>query len=1162
MHSSLKKPSRILALGIVFLVLAVSLTSEALHIASASSLPQHTAAQGQGVAKAAASAPSNTAVKTYKQDNNHTGDQTNETILNTSNVNASSFGKRVSYPVDGQVYAQPLYLPNVMIGGVSHNVVYVATENDSIYAFDADQTSAVAPLWHINFLDPPNVVAASNTDVSCNDLVPEIGITGTPVIDQSAGIIYVITYANESGTLAYRLHALNLTTGQEEPGSPLLIQATVPGTGVDSVGGKVTFNAQRERQRSALILSDGNVYIAWASFCDDNPYHGWIMSYNYNGSQFQQLDAYNDTANSTRGGIWGAGGGISADSSGNIYYVSGNGGFDASTGGPDYGDSFVKLSPQLKELDYFSPFNQQCLDSEDADLGSGGALLVPGQNRIIGAGKEGRIYVVDTTNMGGYTAIANPCSNQSLTNVDKVLQELPPSTIGGLYSNSTYWKNASGQQFVYFAGANDNAKAFTLTSGGTLSPSPFSQTPEVFGFTGGNPTISSNNGAAGTGILWTLDPTPALRAYDATNLSTELYNSTQNSARDGVESYTKFSAPTVANGEVFLGTKSTLDIYGLLVSSTTPPTGSPTPTPTGTPVAGPGYNNIGVSNDDATKIANFDGKGNSYSAEALGTDGISSGGVLTANGFAFTWPNVAVGSSDDYVANGETIPINPVNQADHLAFLGSSANGSASGPATITYTDGSTQSFTLGFTDWAAKTLAFGNSVVAVMPYRNTAKGQQTINMYLYVSSVTLQAGKTVQSVTLPSAVTGGQMHVFAVSTSSLTSPIYNNVGIADDGTMNPGFDSDNGNIAPVSYDGVGYGYSAQALQTAGITPGWTVVSNGFTFMWPDVASDEADNYLVDGQQLAVTPLSHANQLALLGSATNGATSGTATITYTDGSTQTFTLGFTDWASKTLSFGNKVVVTMPYRDNAAGAKQSLTMYVFLASVTLQAGKTVQSVTLPSAVTGGQMHVFAVSTSSPTASVYNNAGITNTGNVGPGNFDGSGNSYSAQALQSVGVNAGDNAFDPTRTVVFTWPPVPAGTTDNYQCTGQVIPVAGNANANTLAFLGAASNGVASGTATVTYTDGTTQTFTLGFDDWTLNGGAVRELSFPNESVSYTTPFRSHPGSPNGGEQKISTDVFYYSVNIDPTKTVASVTLPSTVTGGQLHVFAITTAATSN
>ncbi|HEV2661891.1 MAG TPA: hypothetical protein VGU68_14880, partial [Ktedonobacteraceae bacterium] len=561
-------------------------------------------------------------------------------------------------------------------------------------------------------------------------------------------------------------------------------------------------------------------------------------------------------------------------------------------------------------------------------------------------------------------------------------------------------------------------------------------------------------------------------------------------------------------------------------------------------------------NDNATTAANFDGAGYSYSAQALGADGISAGGLVNSDGIAYTWPGASAGTANDYLANGQKINIAPVANADHLGFLGSATNGASSGTATITYSDGSTQPLTLGFTDWSVAKTSFGNSLVAVMTYRNTKGGQQTLTNYLFSASVALQDGKTVQSVTLPTTTTGGQIHVFAVGTSSLKAPIYNNVGITDDGTMNPGFDSDNGNIAPGNFDGGYYSYSAQALQADGITPGWSITNNGITYTWPNIAASEADNYLGNGQTLAVSPVSQANTLGLIGAAVNGAASGTATITYTDGTTHQFTLGFTNWTTKTLSFGNSLVATMPYRDTYNGGRQTITTYLFSTSVAIDPTKTVQSVTLPATTTGGQIHVFAVGTSSATAPIYNNVGITDNNNVVPGNFDGAGNSYSAQALQAAGLNAGDNSFDPTRTVTFTWPGVPAGTADNYLTTGQVIPITPAPNATILAFLGSAANGAASGTATITYTDGTTQTFTLGFSDWTLNASKVQP-SF-NNKISYTATYRSNPRAA-GGRENLKTYVFYASYTL-PTngKTIKSVTLPSSVTGGgQMHVFAVTT-----
>ena len=884
-------------------------------------------------------APSNTAVLTYKNDNNRTGQDPNETILNTSDINPSMFGKRISYPVDGQLYAQPLFLPNVTINGGLHNVVFAATEHDSVYAFDADQTGSASPLWKTSFLSN-GATTVLPTDVQCGDLTPEMGITSTPVIDSTTNTLYVVAFTKESGQLIYRLHALDVTTGTDKPGSPIKIQASVPGTGAGSLNGVVTFNPQRERQRAALTLVNGQIYIAFASFCDVDPYHGWILRYTYSGSAFTRASVYNDTHNGTRGGIWGGGGALAADSSGNIFFMSGNGSFTLNIGGKSAGDTFGKMNAQLGLLDYFTPFNQSCLAAADADLGSGGPLLLPNMNEVIGAGKEGRPYVVNTTNMGKYTAIANPCSNQGLTSVDKIIQELPVHTTGGIFSTPAYWNGGSSGQFVYFTGRSDHTKAFRLTSG-KLSSSFTSQTPESFGFTGGNAEVSSNGITSGTGIVWIIDPAAVLRAYDATNLSKELYNSTIISSRDTLDSYVKFSAATIANGEVFVGTKTRLNIFG-----ENPPVSN-------------SFNNTGISDDSNPKGANFDVNGNSYSAQALKSVGIVPGGTVSFSGVNFVWPNVPSGTPDNWQTIGQTVAVTPVSGADTLAFLGSGTHGAGSGTGTINYTDGTTQTFTLGLSDWTlgggSVSPSFGNLKVATMSYRNTPTGKQSVTTYVFYTSAALQAGKTMRSVILPATVSGGQIHVFAVGTRNSTAPPpFNNVGVTDDSNTKPG-----------NYDlGGGRSYSAQALQAAGIKPSGTVTFNGVTFTWPSAASGTQDNYLASGQTIPVTPVSNATTLAFLGSATYGPTSGTATIIYTDSTTQTFTLGLSDWTlgggTVPPSFGNGKVATMPYRNTPTG-KQTVTTYVFYTDVLLSAGKTIKSVTLPSSVTRGQLHVFAVST---------------------------------------------------------------------------------------------------------------------------------------------------------------------------------------------------------
>lgn len=511
-----------------------------------------------GITAGTHAAPPNTAVLTNKYDTYRTGQNPNETILNTGNVNANKFGHKLSYPVDGQVYAQPLYVPNVNINGGTHNMVIVATENDSVYAFDADQN---LQLWHASFINPPNITAIPSSDTGCGDLTPKIGITSTPVIDPNTNILYVVAATKENGLYFQRLHAVDITTGNDVS-QPTTIKARVKGHGDGNINGHISFNALREGQRAGLLLLNGVVYITWASHCDIDPYHGWVIG--YSASTLQQVAVYNDSVNGSRAGIWQSGGGLAADSSGNIYFMSGNGTFDLKGGGKDAGDSFVKLSTQngLSQSDYFTPFNQSCLEQEDADLGSGAPLLLPSVNEIISAGKEGRIYVVSRDSMGGYHTVKNPCGKQNRADLDRILQEFGPGTIGGLFGTPAYWNGSNGE-YVYFGGTNDAVKAYKL-SNGLLSNSPTSRTPESFGFTGGNPVISSNGNTSGTGILWTLDPNAILHAYDATNLGTELYNTNQKPGRDKLPSYVKFTTPTVANGEVFVGTQASLEIYGLL----------------------------------------------------------------------------------------------------------------------------------------------------------------------------------------------------------------------------------------------------------------------------------------------------------------------------------------------------------------------------------------------------------------------------------------------------------------------------------------------------------------------------------------------------------------------------------------------------------------------
>lgn len=498
-------------------------------------------------------------VLTYQYDLSRAGANLRETALNPSTVNAAAFGKLFSNTVDGYVYTQPLYVPNVNIPARGlHNVVYVAAEHDSVYAFDADGNtgSNAAPLWQVSFLNPAaGVTTVPYQDTGCGQIVPEIGITGTPVIDPQSGTIYVVAMTKESGTYVHRLHALDIATGQERGGSPVIIQATYPGTGEG--GRTLTFRAKDYKQRPGLLLLNGVVYTGWSSHCDIGAYHGWLIG--YDARTLQQVSVYNSTPNGNLASFWNGGAAPAADANGNIYIVSGNGTFDYASGGPDLGESYIKLSSAggLKVADYFTPFNYNPLNNGDIDTGSAGVALLPDDagspdhpHLMTGAGKEGRIYLLDRDRLGGLN-----------TGSDSQIVQSIPNAIGGLFGNPAYFNHA-----IYFCGANDNMKMFSIAQAQMTTP-PSSATAQSFGFPGCVPTISAN-GTAG-GVVWAIDSAGVLHAYDASALSKELYNSAQNAARDSLGTYVKFSAPTIANGKVFAGSQNALVVYGLRNSGST-----------------------------------------------------------------------------------------------------------------------------------------------------------------------------------------------------------------------------------------------------------------------------------------------------------------------------------------------------------------------------------------------------------------------------------------------------------------------------------------------------------------------------------------------------------------------------------------------------------------
>src|SRR2546422_852713 len=529
-------------------------------------------------------------ISTYHNDNARMGQNPNEALLNPANVNPTAFGKLFSYPVDGHVYAQPLYVPNVDIPGQGrHNVVFVATEHNRVDAFDADNPGA-GPLWAVSFIDPAHgVTPVPNEDVGSDDLVPEIGITGTPVIDEQTGTLYVVAKTKEVSAdgvhYVHRLHALDITTGTEKFQGPAVIGDTVfaggnytyvsgpsvHGTGDGSINGRLFFNALRQHQRPGLLLVKGVVYVGFGSHGDVGPYHGWVIGYAA-ANLAQSPVLFNATPNGGLGGIWMSGTGPAADAAGNIYVITGNGTFDTAAPRTNYGDSFIKLNPAsgLSVAHFFTPGNQSDLNAQDFDVGSGGAIVLPDSagsvahpHLLIGGDKQGILYVIDRDNMTGFNAGG-----------DQILQEV--TVIGGacitcgIFSTPAFWEGK-----LYVVAIGDVLKQYTLAN---ASLTPAVQAADVFGYPGATPAISSNGAA--NGIVWVLDtsnngtPNPGsggpaiLYAYDATNLNKLFSSPTSGAGAAG--NAVKFTVPTVANGKVYVGTQTELSVFGLL-SGTTPP---------------------------------------------------------------------------------------------------------------------------------------------------------------------------------------------------------------------------------------------------------------------------------------------------------------------------------------------------------------------------------------------------------------------------------------------------------------------------------------------------------------------------------------------------------------------------------------------------------------
>jgi hypothetical protein len=960
-------------------------------------------------------------ISTGQYNNNRTGANLNETLLNTTNVNVTQFGKIASLPLDGREYGNPLFIPNVSVplagGGTrTTNVLYVATQKNTIFAFDAN-TLSTTPLWQTNLGAPVPAQSAAGGACPAFSAGNELGILSTPVIDITTNTIYAVSTSPTSSGTAYEyfLNALDITTGKPKFGSPVQIQGQVPGNGYDSVNGFVTLNQDTTHaQRTALLLSGGNVYMGFASCGPDfDPWHGWMFS--YNASNLSQNWVFNSTPNDMRGGIWQSGFGPVADTAGNIYFVTANG--DPSNADP-YSDSVVMLTPAGVPTAYqFTNWSQ--ISTDDLDISSAGLIRVPNTSYLLSGGKMGIVAVLNSS--GG-----NLTLQQSFQATSPCPTPITSDATCHKMHGDAFWSDGGtgGYLYVWGSSSTDPLNAFHFVNGSFpivsgSAPTPSSQNTSIsLGKSSAALSVSSNQTQSGSGILW-VNAQTTLYAFDATNVATQLWNNSQNAARDGGFQFTHWVEPIVAQGHVYLpwynndaggiavfgllGTASTPDFslnvapgsetvvagnsttYSVTVSplngfngtvsltsqglpsgvtgtfnpasvnttgastltvstSTTTPPGSTTFTITGTSgtlthsVGGgltvstasssgvqvslsPVYNRTGIVTDGKTFSGGLDGDGNAYSANLLGSS-------QTYNDLTF-----AIGPPDvpNVVSNGATIPL-PAGVYSALSFLGTAVNGPQDSQVfTVTYADGTTQTFTQSLNNWRPGPSKPGETIVLSMPYRDMWSGTENVGTFdLFAYSFTLYPTKTVASLTLPN---NPNVVVVAVALvpSGMIVPVslassFNRNGIVTDGThfTNTGVDLD------------GDSYSSNLLGTS-------LAFNGSTFTFgPANAPDVVSN--------AVIPLPNGqfSKLNMLATAVNGFQKNQSFIvTYTDSSTSVLTQSLSNWVPAGNQVGETTVLTMPYADMWNGTQKTKSVAVYGYSLALNPAKTVASIALPS-----------------------------------------------------------------------------------------------------------------------------------------------------------------------------------------------------------------------
>jgi hypothetical protein len=1129
-------------------------------------------------------------VTTYHNDNARTGQNTQETTLTPANVNSGQFGKLFSITVDGAVYAQPLYLSNVSVGGGTHNVVYVATQHDTIYAFDAD-TGRVH--WQKSLIPAGGGTANSSTDLGCNDIEREVGITGTPVIDSTNGTLYAVAKVKLNGAILQYLHALDVSTGAEKFAGPVNIQAMVPGKAGDGDGTMVTFNPRQENQRAALLLVNGHVVIGWSSHCDQPPWHGWVMSY---GATTLTLEGvYNASADGAGNGIWMSGGGLAADPGGNVYFATGNGTWDT----VDHGTSILKLGPPsnttLPLVDYFTPFNRAALTHVDYDLSAGALILLPalsnGKQLLTIISKAGTLYLADRNNLGKYCPALTPACTTSDTNI---VQEIP-GAFSGLWSVPAYWNGN-----LYWASGNHNTGAaepmkafsFNANNSGLISTTPTSVSAKAFEFAGPVPSVSANGST--NGIVWGLDNSEyrstclggtacqVLYAYDATNLSKMLYNSGQAANnRDVPGSAVKFTTPTVANGKVYVPTGESIAVFGLLsgaaptatvptfspaegsfsftqtvtLSDTTPgaviyyTTNGSTPTTssakyasaltigTTTTVkaiaAAAGYYTSAVSS--ATYNISFPGSSSSVNLAAASNvfaifnngSAVTNGGIDTfgsaysANllGSSVNWTgvtfNLGAAGAASAVA-GSTLAL-PAGKFATLNLLATGLYNQVDQVFVVTYTDGSTTTFTQSLSSWGTPQNYSGESTAVTMAYRLTSTGAQHAGpFYLYGYAFAIDPTKTVKSLTLPGT---RYVVVFALTLSgaAVTPP----GGAVTAVNLTPV-----ANVSAMSYDGqpvANGGLDAHGNAYSKNLLGASVVWSGGTFRLGAGVVNAASGISIP------LPAGNFGTLQLLATGLNGNQANqTLTVTYTDGTTTRLTQSFSDWWASQGYAGEAIASVMAYRLDSSGVAHNGRFCLYGYSFAIDGAKTVKSLTLPGnrglVVLAAELLPGSISQAVSLGTGANVNAISNDGSaVTNGGLDFHSQAYSGKLL-------GPSLKFSGVSYTLLGPGVP----DAVRGATVALPIG---HFSTLNMLAASVNGNhASQTFTVTYTDGSTTIVSQSLSDW------YSPQHYSEESIALTMAYHLDAA---GAAIHPPVYLYAYSLAINNAKAVKSVTLPVTL-----------------